>query len=54
LDVRGGQLQQLVVNYVTRRFIFFTQNNVSLFIQALQPFVGPWPLSQVLDPIHSR
>jgi hypothetical protein len=23
-------------------------------IMALQPFIGPWPLFQVLDPIHSR
>jgi hypothetical protein len=25
-----------------------------IFIMALQPFVGPWPLFQFLDPIHSR
>jgi hypothetical protein len=25
-----------------------------IIIMALQPFVGPWPLVQFLDPIHSR
>jgi hypothetical protein len=25
-----------------------------IIIMALQPFVGPWPLFQLLDPIHSR
>jgi hypothetical protein len=25
-----------------------------LIIMALQPFVGPWPIFQFLDPIHSR
>jgi hypothetical protein len=27
---------------------------IIIIIMALQPFVGPWPLSQFLDPIHSR
>jgi hypothetical protein len=26
----------------------------SVFIVALQPFAGPWPLLKFLDPIHSR
>jgi hypothetical protein len=25
-----------------------------IIIMTLQPFVGPWPLFQFLDPIHSR
>jgi hypothetical protein len=27
---------------------------IIIIIIALQPFVGPWPLFQFLDPIHSR
>jgi hypothetical protein len=27
---------------------------ISIIIVALQPFVGPWPLFQYIDPIHSR
>jgi hypothetical protein len=27
---------------------------IIIIIIDLQPFVGPWPLSQFLDPIHSR
>jgi hypothetical protein len=27
---------------------------VVIIIMALQPFIGPWPLFQFLDPIHSR
>jgi hypothetical protein len=26
----------------------------NIIIMVLQPFVGPWPLFQFLDPIHSR
>jgi hypothetical protein len=26
---------------------------IIIIIMALQPFVGPWPLFQFLDPIHS-
>jgi hypothetical protein len=28
--------------------------NIIIIIMALQPSVGPWPLFQFLDPIHSR
>jgi hypothetical protein len=27
---------------------------IIIIIMALQPFVGPWPLFQYLDPIHGR
>jgi hypothetical protein len=27
---------------------------IIIIIMALQPFVGPWPLFQFLDPIYSR
>jgi hypothetical protein len=27
---------------------------IIIIIMALQPFLGPWPLFQFLDPIHSR
>jgi hypothetical protein len=27
---------------------------IIIIIMAVQPFVGPWPLFQFLDPIHSR
>jgi hypothetical protein len=27
---------------------------IIIIIIALQPFIGPWPLFQFLDPIHSR
>jgi hypothetical protein len=26
----------------------------TIIIMALQPFFGPWPLFQLLDPIHNR
>jgi hypothetical protein len=26
---------------------------IIIIIMALQPFIGPWPLFQFLDPIHS-
>jgi hypothetical protein len=27
---------------------------IIIIIMDLQPFVGPWPLFQFLDPVHSR
>jgi hypothetical protein len=32
------------------------KNNLTeiIIIMALQPFVGPWPIFQFLDPTHSR
>jgi hypothetical protein len=33
---------------------FFIIIIIITIIMALQPFVGPWPLFQFLDPIHSR
>jgi hypothetical protein len=34
--------------------IFVVVVVVVVVVVALQPFVGPWPLFQFLDPIHSR
>jgi hypothetical protein len=34
---------------------FYKRDNyIIIIIMALQPFVGPWPLFQFLDPIHGR
>jgi hypothetical protein len=35
-------------------YLFIIIIIIIIIIMALQPFVGPWPLFQVLDPIHSR
>jgi hypothetical protein len=47
--------------YIDLHFILYNeylitqaQHHVIIIIMALQPFVGPWPLVQFLDPIHSR
>jgi hypothetical protein len=34
--------------------IITTTATTTTTTMALQPFVGPWPLFQFLDPIHSR
>jgi hypothetical protein len=39
------------ISYLTALIIIII---INVIIIALQPFVRPWPLLQVLDPIHSR
>jgi hypothetical protein len=46
------RLHGVVLNYLrTGTTLPFT---FTFIIMALQPFAGPWPLFQFLDPIHSR
>jgi hypothetical protein len=42
---------------VTLKSVFVTEQQTTgtkvIIIMTLQPIVGPWPLFQFLDPIHS-
>jgi hypothetical protein len=46
----GSNIVSPTHNYTWQR----VQIIIIIIIIALQPFVGPWPLLQLLDPIHSR
>jgi hypothetical protein len=37
-----------------QRFVSDMFVNIRIIMMALQPFVGPWPFLQFLDPIHNR
>jgi hypothetical protein len=42
-------------NYISYALVIVsTISDHFIIIMALQPFVGPWPPFQFLDPIHSR
>jgi hypothetical protein len=42
------------IGYSFRKCVSYTSFIVLKHTMALQPFVGPWPLFQFLDPINSR
>jgi hypothetical protein len=42
------------INFYVSQMGFFSKDIIIFIIIALQPFVGPWPLSQFLDPTYIR
>jgi hypothetical protein len=62
--IRVGYFTNTIMTYALPEAVFhieFTICNwlfivvvVIIIIISLQPFVGPWPFFQFLDPIHTR
>jgi hypothetical protein len=49
-----GKRETLRIDKLTNLYFSPCMPLIIIIIMALQPFVGPWPLFQFLDPLHNR